>query len=389
MKRFLKKALKVILWLAIAGVLGGTFVYLYKNSQGKPAEYELVTPAADTTLTKSTVLTGTIEPRYEIEIKPQISGIITEIMVEAGTQVKTGDVIAKIKVVADESQLSAAQNRVEVAMQNLELQRSKHARTKELYDKSYVSREEFEESESALKNAETELASAKDNLSIVRDGVSATNAQGSNTLVRATTSGLVLDVPVKVGTSVIQSNTFNDGTTIAKIANMNDLIFKGKVDETEVGLLSVGQLMNITIGALQDVSSDAVIEYISPKATSENGTNTFEVKAAVDLSNVKDLRAGYSANASVVLRRAEHVMAVPEAVVEFAGDSAFVYVLKAPAKKVDKKAAKGAEKAVQEFNRIKIGTGLSDGIFIEVTDGLNRKSQLRGREIKEEPKKMM
>lgn len=360
MKKFMKSAL----WVLVGLLFAGTFVYLYFNSKEKKAEYEIVGPTTDAVITKSTLLTGTIEPRDEIEIKPQISGIISEIYVEAGRQVKEGDVIAKIKVIAEESQLSSAHNRVAVAENTLALQKAKAERTAQLYEKKYVSREEYEESQTALRNAEIELASARDALSIVRDGVSATNAQGSNTLVRATITGLVLDVPVKVGSSVIQSNTFNDGTTIAKVADMNDLIFKGKVDETEVGLLSTGQAMTITVGALADISSDATIEYISPKAESNNGSNTFEIKAAVRLPNVADLRAGYSANASVILRQANGVMSVPEAIVEFDGDDAYVYVL--------------TDEEKQLFERRQIQTGLSDGVNIEVTGGIDADTKLRG-----------
>lgn len=360
----MKKFFRILMWIIVAALFVGTFIYLFNNSKGKQTEYQTAAPDCDATITKSTLLTGTIEPRDEIEIKPQISGIISEIMVEAGDQVREGDVIARIKVIPDQSQLSSAENRVTVAETALELQRSKSARTAELYEKKFVSREEYEEAQSALRNAETELSAANDALSIVREGVSATNAQSSNTLVRATITGLVLDVPVKVGSSVIQSNTFNDGTTIAKVADMNDLIFKGKVDETEVGLLSVGQPMHITIGALQNVSSEAYIEYISPKATSENGTNTFEIKAAVSIPGVNDLRAGYSANASVILREAKGIMSVPEAFVEFEGDDAYVYVL--------------TGENPQTFERRKIETGLSDGINIEVTDGLSADDVLRG-----------
>ncbi|MDE7110775.1 MAG: efflux RND transporter periplasmic adaptor subunit [Muribaculaceae bacterium] len=365
----MKKVLKKLLWVLIAAVFIGTFVFLYMNSKGKKTEFELVSPQSGSTLSKSSLLTGAIEPRDEIEIKPQISGIISEILVEAGQQVHVGDIIAKIKVIPDESQLSSAQFRVEEAERQLELAQSKHERTAELYKKKYVSREEFEESETSLANAKINLDSARDALSIVRDGVSAKNAQESNTLVRATITGLVLDVPVKVGTSVIQSNTFNDGTTIAKVADMNDLIFKGKVDETEVGQLYVGQPMQITIGALQDLTSDATIEYIAPKANSENGTNTFEIKAAVTIPGDRALRAGYSANAAVTLASVENVLTVPESVIEFDGDDAYVYVLT------------GTEKE-QKFERRQIETGLSDGITIEVKSGLTADAKLRGMEKK-------
>lgn len=360
----MKKFFKIFVWIAVAALFAGTFIFLFNNSKEKPTEYNTVMPSENATITRGTLLTGSIEPRDEIEIKPQISGIISEIMVEAGDQVKEGDVIAKIKVIPEQSQLSAAENRVSVAQTALELQRSKSARTAELYEKKYASREEYEESQNALRTAEIELNAAQDALMIVREGVSSTNAQGSNTLVRATTSGLVLNVPVKVGSSVIQSNTFNDGTTIATVADMTDLIFKGKVDETEVGLLTVGQPMTITIGALQDATSEASIEYISPKATSENGTNTFEIKAAVNMEDVSALRAGYSANAYVILRQVTEVTSVPEAVVDFEGDRAYVYVL--------------TKEEPAEYEKREIQVGLSDGINIEVTGGISATDKLRG-----------
>lgn len=360
----MKKFFKIAIWVIVAALFVGTFVFLFINSKGKKAEYTLESPVSNAVITKSTLLTGSIEPRDEIEIKPQISGIISEILVEAGSQVREGDVIAKIKVIPDESQLSSAKYRVSEAQKSYELAKSKYDRTNELYNKKYVSREEWEEAKTSMENTRISLESAQDALSIIRDGVSASNAQGSNTLVRSTITGLVLDVPVKVGTSVIQSNTFNDGTTIAKIADMNDLIFKGNVDETEVGLLYVGQPMTITIGALPDMQSEAKIEYISPKATSNNGTNTFEIKAAMNVADAKDLRAGYSANAAVTLAKADSVLAVPEAIVEFEGDDAYVYVL--------------TSEKPQQFERRKLSTGLSDGITIEVKDGITADVKLRG-----------
>lgn len=363
----MKKFFKILLWVIVALIFIGTFIYLFNNSRPKKTEFQIIEPTRDATISRTTLLTGAIEPRDEIEIKPQISGIISEILVEAGDHVNVGDIIAKIKVIPEQTQLSSAENRVKVATTALELQKRKSARTAELYEKKFVSREEYEESQSALRSAEIELASAEDALMIVRDGVSATNAQSSNTLVRATITGLVLDVPVKVGSSVIQSNTFNDGTTIAKVADMTDLIFKGKVDETEVGLLYVGQPMTITIGALQDISSQASIEYISPKAANENGTNTFEIKAAVNLPDIKNIRAGYSANAAVTLKESKGVLTVPEAIVEFVGEDAFVNVLTDPKE--------------MKFERRAIKTGLSDGINIEVTEGISPDDKLKGAAI--------
>ncbi len=343
----------------------GTFVYLYLNSKEKIPVYELVTPAT-ATIERTTVLTGNIEPRDEIEIKPQISGIISEIMVEAGDHVQAGDILAKIKVIPDETQLSSAENRVRVAEISLDEARLTFERTKSLYEKKFESREKYETDEAAYNRAREELAQAKDQLTIVRDGVSSANAQSSNTLVRSTVTGLVLSVPVKVGSSVIQSNTFNDGTTIAQVADMTDLIFVGKIDETEVDLLSEGMPMRIAVGAVAGSDYAATIEKIAPMANDDNGTNTFEVKAALNSADTSKLRAGYSANATVILERADNVLSVPERIVEYSGDSAFVYLLT-------------TEKPHQQFDRTAITTGVSDGINVELIESaLTNKSQLRG-----------
>ena len=203
----MKKVFRILLWVLLGAVLIGTFVFLFMNSRQKETVYETVTPERGQ-VERTTVLTGKIEPRDEIEIKPQISGIITEILVEPGDKVNNGDIIAKIKVIPDEGQLSQAQNRVQVARINLEQSKALYERTRMLFDKKYESREKLETDKAAYDQAVAELAQANDQLTIVRDGVSASNAQGSNTLVRATVTGVVLEVPVKVGSSVIQSNTF-------------------------------------------------------------------------------------------------------------------------------------------------------------------------------------
>ena len=245
----MKKFFKILLWVVVGLIFAGTFVYLYINSQNKDEVYSLEYPATQT-IEKTTVLTGKVEPRDEIDIKPQISGIISEILVEAGDHVNNGDIIAKIKVIPEEAQLSSAENRVSVAQISLEEARLTFERTSQLYEKKYESREKYEADRAAYERAKRELDQARDQLTIVRDGVSAANAQGSNTLVRSTVTGIVLEVPVKVGSSVIQANTFNDGTTIAKVADMTDLIFKGKVDETEVDLLKEWRTVNISVGAI-------------------------------------------------------------------------------------------------------------------------------------------
>lgn len=371
----MKKFFKILLWVVIALIFLGTFYYLFMNSKPKVEEYELVSPSVQT-IERTTVLTGDIEPRDEIEIKPQISGIISEILVEPGDHVNNGDVIAKIKVIPEATQLSSAENRIRVAQISLEEARQTYERTKTLYEKKYESREKYETDYAAYQRAKQELDQANDQLRIVREGVSAFDTQGSNTLIRATVTGIVLEVPVKVGSSVIQSNTFNDGTTIAKIADMTDLIFKGKIDETEVDLLREGMNVRIAVGAIQGSDYEAVIEKIAPMATDDNGTNTFEVKAALKTSDTSNLRAGYSANATVILETSENTLSIPERIVEYSGDSTFVYLLKS-----------APQTKPQQFDRVAVKTGVSNGIDVALTDanGLTTKSQLRGNKIENKP----
>ena len=362
----MKKVFRILLWVFIAVFFVGTFVFLYRNSQTPETSYSTVSPSRGS-IERSTVLTGKIEPRDEIEIKPQISGIISEILVEAGDNVNEGDVIAKIKVIPDDSQLSSALNRVTNAKIELEDANVKYERDKALYEKKVISREEFETSEKNYKKAKEELESAEDSYNIVREGVSKYNASESNTLVRATITGLVLDVPVKVGSSVIQANTMNDGTTIATVADMNKLIFKGNVDETEVGSLRLGMPMDISIGAMPDLKPLATIEYISPKGDDSSGANSFEIKAALVIDNPEGLRAGYSANATVVLERASDVITLPESTVTFEGDSTFVFIR--------------TDSASNSYERRPVTTGLSDGINIEIKEGLDTTAVVRGAQI--------
>ena len=363
----MKKMFRILLWIIVAAIFVGSFVFLYLNSREKKAVYENVSPEI-TTLERTTVLTGTIEPRDEINIKPQISGIITEILVEPGDKVKEGDIIARIKVIPEASSLSSAQNRVDLAQIKLTDARTKYDRARTLFDKKVIAREEYETAETTLRQAEKELESAQDSYNIVREGVSRYNASEANTMVRATISGLVLDVPVKVGSSVIQANTFNDGTTIATIADMTDLIFLGKVDETEVGLLKPGMTMEVTIGALDSFTPTAVLEYIAPKGSTATGANTFEIKAAINAPDSIALLAGYSANARVRLSGADNVLAIPESTIEWAGDTTYIYVM-----------TDSLPEPVYERRRIT--TGLSDGLKIEVKEGADTTMVIRGNQI--------
>ena len=368
----MKKYSKLIIAAIIALIFIGTFVFLWQKSQPKEVVYNEFTPAVND-LKKTTIITGKIEPRNEVYVKPQISGIITEILKEAGQTVQQGEVIAKVKVIPDMGQLSSAEARVRLADINLEQARVDYEREKNLYDQKLVSADEFDKISQQLRQAKHELASAQDALQVVRDGVSKSNASASSTLIRSTISGVILDIPVKVGNSVILSNTFNDGTTIASVANMNDLIFRGNIDETEVGQLVSGMPLKITIGALQDLSFEASLEYISPKAIENNGANQFEIKAAVTVpasssSAGHKIRSGYSANAEIVLASADKALTIPESAIEFSGDSTFVYVLVGSPDKKD-------------YERRYIETGLSDGVNIEVKKGLTAKDKVRGPEV--------
>ena len=371
----MKKYSKLIVAVIIALIFIGTFVFLWQKSQPKEIVYSEFTPKLDS-LQKTTIITGKIEPRNEVYVKPQISGIITEILKEAGDYVQQGEVIAKVKVIPDMGSLSNAEARVRLADINLEQAKVDYDREKNLYDQKLVSADEFDKVSQQLRQAKHELSAATDALQVVRDGFSKSNASASSTLIRSTISGVILDIPVKVGNSVINSNTFNDGTTIATVANMNDLIFRGNIDETEVGQLSMGIPLKITIGALQDMTFDAALEYISPKATETNGANQFEIKAAVTMSRDSDvgkkgaakIRSGYSANAEIVLARADKVLTIPESAIEFSGDSTFVYVL------TDSVGEKN-------YDRRYVETGLSDGVNIEIKKGLTAKEKVRGPEI--------
>ncbi|MBR6842814.1 MAG: efflux RND transporter periplasmic adaptor subunit [Prevotella sp.] len=363
----MKRYSKLIIAAIIALIFIGTFVFLWQKSQPKEIVYNEFTPKQEN-IQKTTIITGKIEPRNEVNVKPQISGIITELLKEAGQYVQQGEVIAKVKVIPDMGQLSSAEMRVRLAEINLKQAQIDFQREENLFKQQLVSADEFDKIKIALNQAKHEKAAAEDALQVVRDGVSKSNASASSTLVRSTISGVILDIPVKVGNSVILSNTFNDGTTIATVANMNDLIFRGNIDETEVGQLVSDMPMKITIGALQDLKFDANLEYISPKAVESNGANQFEIKAAVKLADGGKIRSGYSANAEIVLAKADKVLCVPESAIEFSGDSTFVYVIK----------GEGKDKT---YARTQVTTGLSDGVNIEIKKGITAKDKVRGPEV--------
>ena len=367
---------KIFKWIGIsmiAFVFIGTFMFLYQKSQPEKKEYEINTVTLKD-LEKTTIVTGKIEPRDEVNIKPQISGIIAELYKDAGQMVKKDEVIAKVKVIPDMGNLSSAENRVRLATITLKQAETDFERMSRLYKEKVVSAEEYEKSENSFKQAKAEMETAKDALNIVREGISLSNAQMSTTLIRSTVNGLILDVPVKVGNSVILSNSFNDGTTIATVADMTNLIFRGNIDETEVGRIIEGMPVEITVGAVQGLKLNATLEYISPKGVQTNGANQFEIKAAITVPEKVSLRSGYGANAAIVLDKTKKAISVPEASLEFDGDDTYVYVLTDSVPE-------------QKFERRLVKTGLSDGVDIEIKSGLKVGDKVRGiLKIKDEEK---
>ncbi len=361
----MKKFLKILLAALFVGLLLSTFVFLWRKTRPQTTTYSLVSPRTDT-LRRTVVATGKVEPRDEVLIKPQISGIVSELHKEAGQLVRKGEVIATVKVIPELASLNSAESRVAVARLSLDQARTEQERTAALYAKGVVAAEEFEQGRTALRKAEEELRNAQDNLEITRNGIANRYREQSNTQVRSTIDGMILDVPVKEGNSVIQANTFNDGTTIASVADMSDMLFRGKVDETDVGKLRSGMPVRLTVGAMQDVELAARLEYVAPKAAEENGLVLFEVKAAAAIPDSLFVRAGYSANAEIEILRREGVLVLPESCVEFEGDKAWVHVLTSE-----------EEAPEQTFERREVRTGISDGIDVEIVSGIDESDRIR------------
>lgn len=361
-----KRIFSIIGVVLIAVVVVGVFVFLWKKSQPKEVIYEIV-EVVDGDIENTTVATGKVSPRDEVLIKPQIAGIIETVLKVAGDHVKAGEVIATIQVVPESASLSAAESQVNIAKINLNLSNADYNRQKQLFEKGVIAKEEMDKAEADYRKAQEDAENAKDNLDIIRTGVSKKTAKYSNTQIRSTIDGMILDIPVKVGNSVIQSNNFNEGTTIATVANMNDMIFIGKVDETEVGRIHTGMPIRLSIGAIDNKKFDAILEYVAPKGVEENGAILFEIKAAAQITDTIDIRAGYSANAQIMVAGAKGVLTVPESTVSFSNDSAFVYVVT-------------QETPKQVFEKKYVTVGLSNGINIEVKSGLAKGQKIRGNE---------
>ena len=394
--------------LVVSILLGG---YFYKKSKKDPTVYDLTKPEI-LNIIKKTVATGSIKPRLEVHIKPQVSGVVDELYIEAGLMVKKGERIAKIKLVPSEVNVNSAQSSVELARIRFkeaqrELERQKEvfgkkldveqarisyenakiedARQKKLYDDGIISEQVYNNfkmekelqktayenaqilSQSNLKQFESEvdirkqeLDAAINNLALLQEGASKSSKQVSNIVV-STVDGMVLDIPVEEGTSVIERNNFNEGTSIAIVADMNSLIFEGKVDESDVGKLKEGMPLELTVGALEDQKIAATLEYISPKGIEEEGSVKFEVKAAIKPQQDVFLRAGYSANGDIILDRRDSVVSIKERDLIIKNDSTYVEI----------------SLGDQQFEKKQIKTGLSDGIQIEVLNGIDTTTQIK------------
>jgi HlyD family secretion protein len=364
----MKKIIKISGLILLGVIFIGTLVFLYKKSQPKPEIFEVKNPEI-TNIIKKTVATGSVEPRKEIEIKPQVSGIIEELFIEAGTMVKKGDVLARVNIIPDMVNLNGAESRLNRAKLNFEDATINFDRQTGLFEKDVISKEDYQKAQLSYNSAREEVTSAENNLDLIRKGVTKSSAKTTNTLIRSTIEGMVLDVPVKEGFSVIQANTFNAGTTIAIIADMNDMIFIGKVDETEVGKIREGMNIELTIGAIDNEKFNAILKYIAPKGKIENGAIQFEIKADLLLKQDQFIRSGYSANANIVLEKRDSVLTIPEGMLKFEKDSAFVEVEKTP----------------QKFEKRYVKTGISDGINIEIIQGLTKADKVKGEKI--DPKK--
>lgn len=356
----LKKIRNIILIVILVGGLIWTFYYLYEKSNTPPQVFETI-KAFDTSIVKKTVATGSVTPRKEVNMKSQVSGIIEKLYVVAGQQVKEGDVIAKIKIIPNMLNLANAENRVSSAQVNYDNSKLEYDRNKILFDQSVISKAEMQVVELRIKSNLVELESAQNQMQIIKDGVSKSTGAVSNTMVKSTITGMVLDVPVKEGSQVIESNTFNEGTTLCSVANMGEMIFEGKLDESEVGKVKAGMNIVLTIGAIDKESFKAILEYIAPKGVTENGAIQFMIRASIGKDNSSFLRAGYSANADIILDKKDTVMAIPESVLQFEKDKTYVEV----------------ETKTQVFEKRFITTGLSDGINIEVTKGLKKTDKIK------------
>lgn len=366
-KKRAKKWPKILLWVVLGLAIIGVIATAIVKSQGKTKElYEEVTPTANDSIVKSTVLTGSIEPRDEILVKPNMNGIIAELNHLPGDFVQEGELIAKIQMVPDVAMVQSAASRVDAARVDLKRTEEVYNRDKSLYDQKILAKETYETSLANYRRAKIEYSSAVEQLDLTRTGSSASTSKRNNTLVFATVTGTILEQPVKVGSRVTMANNFSEGTTVVSIADLTDLLFIGNVNESDVNNVTVGSPVTIHVGALKDKTYHAVVEYVSPKGKDTSGTILFEVKAAISGDDLSALKAGFSSNAEVEMAHKTGVLTIPEATVTYEGDKSFVFV----------KGSKG------EYEKKEVTLGLSDGIKVEVLSGLTGDETLRGNLMK-------
>jgi HlyD family secretion protein len=367
----MKKSVTIFILLLIVIVFGGSMYYLYSKNAEDPVVYETEKPSKQT-IVKKAVATGSILPLEEVLIKPNISGVIEEIYVEGGDYVKSGDLLAKIKVVPNLSALNDAKNAIDETKINLDDQKRNYERQLTLFNKGVISKTDLERAQVTYDQAKQAYGAANKRYDIVQTGTTSGLSNAANTMIRATVSGMVLEVPVEVGNQVIESNNFNEGTTIAAIADVDKMIFEGKVDESEVGKIKEDLPLEITVGAIENKVFDAVLDYIAPKGNEENGAIQFEIKGTLEKQDSTFIRAGLSANASIILARADSVLAVKEALVQFADDT--------------KKPFVEVETSEQQFERKEVELGISDGIYVEVKSGIGLDDKVKvWNAIEEEP----
>lgn len=367
--------MKIIKYLIIAFLVFGVLfsaAYFAKTNSKSSITYE-TEKLFKTTIEKETVITGKIIPEDEVEVKPQIGGIIDRIFVKEGDEVTTGDLIARIKVVPNEQNLNAARGRLKKAQIALETRTKDFARNKKLYEKGIIANAEFIGIELQYNQAKQDVLNAKSDLQIIREG-SIGGSSAANTDIRATVPGTVLEIPVKAGDQVIESNSFNSGTTIAAIADLSKMIFEGKVDEAEVASLQLGTTLKVSLGAVEDQELEAILKFIAPKGTEEQGAVQFKIEADMLLDDSIVVRAGYSANASIVLERKEDVLALREALIQFDRKTQEPYVQ--------------IMTGDQKFERKGVKLGISDGENVEILEGVEEEDAVkvwnRTEELKED-----
>ena len=354
----MKKTATIIVLILIVAAFGGALYYFYQKNNEPPVTYNTEKPQ-EKTIIKKTVATGKIIPREEIPIKPNISGIIGKIYVKAGDKVKRGDLIAQIEVVPDVNSLNTAKNQIQTAKINMKNQKKVFERQEKLFKKGVISENEFDNAVNQFEIAKQNLEAARENFEIVKTGTTTGIGDAALTKIKSTINGMVLDVPVKEGNQVIQANNFNEGTTIANVADINDMIFEGKVDESEVGKIEEGLPLEITVGAIENKVYDATLDYIAPQGVEENSAVQFKIEGSL--------------NASIILDKAEDVLALKEALIQFDDETNEPYV---EIKTGDKK-----------YKKQDVELGISNGIFVEVKSGIEKDDEIKvWRKIKSSPK---